>query len=47
MQRTYEELNAKGAEFTTKPEQAPWGKWWAAFKDPDGNEFGLGLESED
>ena len=47
IQRTYEELSARGVEFTTAPELAPWGKWWAAFKDADGNEFGLGLESED
>jgi uncharacterized glyoxalase superfamily protein PhnB len=46
MQRTYEELSAKGVEFPTKPQVMPWGKWWATFKDPDGNEFGLGLESE-
>ncbi|MBX5475758.1 MAG: VOC family protein [Clostridia bacterium] len=46
MQKTYEELSAKGVEFTAKPERMPWG-WWASFKDPDGNEFGLGLASED
>jgi catechol 2,3-dioxygenase-like lactoylglutathione lyase family enzyme len=44
---TFEELSAKGVSFPTPPEQAPWGKWWAVFADPDGNQFGLGLESED
>jgi catechol 2,3-dioxygenase-like lactoylglutathione lyase family enzyme len=46
IQQTYEELSAKGVEFPTKPEQAAWGQWWAVFQDPDGNRFGLGLESE-
>ncbi|BDG60378.1 hypothetical protein caldi_14680 [Caldinitratiruptor microaerophilus] len=46
MQRTYEELRAWGVEFPTPPQQAPWGKWWASFRDPDGNEFGFGLASE-
>ena len=46
IQQTFEELRAKGVEFTTEPELAPWGRWWSAFRDPDGNEFGLGLESE-
>jgi uncharacterized glyoxalase superfamily protein PhnB len=46
MERTYEELSARGVEFTTKPERASWGQWWATFRDPDGNEYGLGLESE-
>ena len=44
---TYEELSAKGVQFPTPPEQAPWGKWWAVFADPDGNQFGIGLASED
>jgi uncharacterized glyoxalase superfamily protein PhnB len=44
---TFEELSAKGVAFPTPPEQAPWGKWWALFAVPDGNQFGLGLESED
>lgn len=46
MQRTYDELTKKGVEFSTKPQMMPWGGWWAEFKDPDGNGFGLGLESE-
>jgi uncharacterized glyoxalase superfamily protein PhnB len=46
LQRTFEELSEKGVDFPTPPEQAEWGKWWAVFADPDGNQFGLGLESE-
>jgi lactoylglutathione lyase len=38
--RTYEELTAKGVQFPTPPEQQPWG-WWAVLADPDGNSFGL------
>ena len=41
IQATYEDLKGKGVEFTQPPSQQPWG-WWAQFKDPDGNEFGLG-----
>jgi uncharacterized glyoxalase superfamily protein PhnB len=47
MQATFEELSGKGVDFPTPPEEAPWGKWWAVFADPDGNQLGLGLESED
>jgi uncharacterized glyoxalase superfamily protein PhnB len=46
MQRTYEELTAKGVVFTAKPERQPWGKWWAQFQDSEGNVHGLGLASE-
>jgi predicted enzyme related to lactoylglutathione lyase len=41
IQATYQDLSAKGVEFTQAPAEQPWG-WWAQFKDPDGNEFGLG-----
>jgi predicted enzyme related to lactoylglutathione lyase len=37
---TYAELSQKGVDFSEAPAQMPWG-WWAQFKDPDGNEFGL------
>jgi predicted enzyme related to lactoylglutathione lyase len=40
VQKTYEELKAKGVNFTTPAEQQPWG-WWAVFEDQDGNSFGL------
>jgi uncharacterized glyoxalase superfamily protein PhnB len=46
IQQTYEELSARGVEFPTPPEKASWGQWWAVFQDPDGNKYGLGLESE-
>ncbi|BDG60390.1 VOC family protein [Caldinitratiruptor microaerophilus] len=46
MERTYAELTGRGVEFPTPPQRAPWGKWWATFRDPDGNEYGLALASE-
>ena len=46
IERTHEELSARGVEFTTKPELATWGRWWAVFADPDGNQYGLGVASE-
>jgi predicted enzyme related to lactoylglutathione lyase len=45
IQQTYEELRAKGVEFTEAPTQQFWG-WWAVFKDPDGNTYGLGQSGE-
>ena len=45
IQRTYEELTAKGVEFTEAPSKQFWG-WWAMFKDPDGNTYGLGQRGE-
>jgi predicted enzyme related to lactoylglutathione lyase len=38
---TCEDLKAKGVEVTQDAAETPWG-WWAQFKDPDGNEYGLG-----
>jgi len=38
LQKTYEELVAKGVEFATPPTDAPWGSF-AIFKDLDGNKF--------
>ena len=40
MKSTYEELSARGVEFSQQPSEQAWGIW-AQFKDPDGNEFGL------
>jgi predicted enzyme related to lactoylglutathione lyase len=40
IQATFQELKAKGVEFTEEPSKQGWG-WWAQFKDPDGNEFGI------
>lgn len=36
--QTYEEMKARGVEFTGPPTEQPWGTF-AQFKDPDGNSF--------
>lgn len=41
VQKTYEELSARGVEFVGPPKTADWGSS-AIFKDPDGNQFVLG-----
>ena len=41
IEATYEELKAKGVEFTAPPKKEPWGTF-TIFKDPDGNSFVLG-----
>jgi lactoylglutathione lyase len=38
---THKELAGRGVEFAEEPSQQFWG-WWATFKDPDGNTYGLG-----
>jgi len=38
---TYEELSARGVEFTEPPSEQEWGALMGLFKDPDGNEFVL------
>ena len=40
LDRTYEELTARGVEFSSPPTKQPWGHF-ATFKDPDGNQFVL------
>ena len=40
VERTYEELTARGVEFLAPPKKEPWGTF-ATFKDPDGNQFVL------
>ncbi|PXY26855.1 VOC family protein [Prauserella endophytica] len=40
IERTYEELSAKGVEFPAKPVKQPWG-WWSMFLDSEGNRFAL------
>ena len=40
VQKTYEELKARGVEFTQPPTEQPWGTF-AKFKDADGNQFVL------
>ena len=39
-QRSYEELSARGVEFTEAPEERPYGID-SAFRDPSGNQFRL------
>jgi predicted enzyme related to lactoylglutathione lyase len=41
VQKTYEELSARGVEFVQPPKTESWGTS-AIFKDPDGNTFVLG-----
>ena len=41
MEKTYEELSARGVEFVSPPKKEPWGTF-AMFKDPDGNQFVMG-----
>ena len=45
VQKTYETLRDRGVEFPETPRQEFWG-WWAVFKDPDGNSYGLGQRGE-
>jgi len=40
VERTFEELTARGVSFTAPPQKQPWGTF-ATFRDPDGNEFVL------
>jgi catechol 2,3-dioxygenase-like lactoylglutathione lyase family enzyme len=39
-QKTYEELGARGVEFSGPPQKQPWGTF-LKFQDPDGNQFVL------
>ena len=43
--KTHEELTKRGVEFEDEPRREFWG-WWASFKDPDGNTYGLGQRGE-
>ena len=45
IQKTHEELTGRGVEFAEAPSKQFWG-WWAIFKDPDGNTYGLGQSGE-
>jgi uncharacterized glyoxalase superfamily protein PhnB len=40
VERTYEDLKARGVEFAAPPQKQPWGTF-AIMKDPDGNSFVL------
>ncbi|NIJ13027.1 catechol 2,3-dioxygenase-like lactoylglutathione lyase family enzyme [Saccharomonospora amisosensis] len=39
IQAMYETYRERGVRFTKEPELQPYGKWFAAFLDQDGNEF--------
>jgi predicted enzyme related to lactoylglutathione lyase len=41
VERTYDEMVARGVPFLGKPEKQPWGTF-AIFSDPDGNQFVMG-----
>ena len=45
IQATHKELAGRGVEFAEEPSKQLWG-WWAVFKDPDGNTYGLGQRGE-
>jgi catechol 2,3-dioxygenase-like lactoylglutathione lyase family enzyme len=40
VQKTYEELKARGVPFDGEPQKTGWGSF-ATFRDPDGNQFVL------
>ncbi len=40
VEKTYEELKARGVEFTGEPKHEPWGTL-VVLKDPDGNQIAL------
>jgi lactoylglutathione lyase len=46
LERTYDELAARGVEFPDPPSKQFWG-WWATFKDNEGNLYGLGQRNGD
>ena len=45
IEQTHRELTQRGVEFAETPRKEFWG-WWAVFKDPDGNTYGLGQRGE-
>jgi lactoylglutathione lyase len=40
IQRTHQELSARGVSFPTPPTRMPFG-WWSLFEDPDGTRYAL------
>lgn len=42
VQATYDQLKARGVEFSEPPTMQPWGEYWTTFVDQDGNGYGLG-----
>ena len=45
--KSYEEMKAKGVKFDMPPTKQPWGGTLALFKDPDNNVFYLDAGSTD
>lgn len=45
IEATHRELTERGVEFTETPRKEFWG-WWAVFRDPDRNTYGLGQTGE-
>jgi predicted enzyme related to lactoylglutathione lyase len=45
VEKTYEELTARGVEFVVPPRREPWG-WWSMFVDSEGNRFALQQREE-
>ncbi len=45
IEQTHRELTARGVEFAEAPRKEFWG-WWAVFKDPDGNTYGIGQRGD-
>jgi predicted enzyme related to lactoylglutathione lyase len=43
VEKTYEELKARGVDFDGPPEKQPWGTF-ATFKDSEGNQFVLATQ---
>lgn len=43
LQRTYQELTARGVRFPGPPTRMPFG-WWSMFEDPDSTRYALGQQ---
>jgi hypothetical protein len=46
IQKTHQELTARGVEFPDPPGRRSWG-WWATLAGNEGNLYGLGQRSTD
>ena len=46
LDKTYQELSAKGVAFDGAPQPMPWGGTATFFRDPDGNSFFITTETE-
>ncbi|QSB05477.1 VOC family protein [Natronoglycomyces albus] len=41
VEATVADLKERGVEIVDEPKIEFWGGWWASFKDPEGNHYGL------